>query len=138
MLHSILRSSVLAAIAVALVGCSDGSPLSPAPTEEPEVVFTASVVARVDGTVNDASVRLLPGLADATYAAQLNANLDELASLVAARDLPRAGLALQRTRAMLDRTDVSQEVLDFAHDLAAIGLILDQTEILIDQAMARS
>ena len=138
MLHSILKSSFLAAVVVALVGCSDGAPLSPPPTEEPEVVFTASVVSKVDGTVNDANVRLLPGLADQTFAAQLNANLEELASLVAARDLPRAGLTLQRTRAMLDRTDVSQEVLDFAHDLSAIGLILDQTEMLIDQAMARS
>src|SRR5687768_8679597 len=138
MLHSILRSSFLAACTVALVGCGDGSPVSPRPTEEPEVVFTASVISKVDGTVNDASVRLMPGLADATFASQLNANLEELASLVAARDLPRAGLTLQRTRAMLDRTDVSQEVLDFAHDLAAIELILDQTEILIDQALARS
>ena len=138
MLHSILKSSFLAAVAVALVECGDGSRLSTEPTEEPEVVFTASVVSKVDGTVNDASVRLLPGLGDATFAAQLNANLEELASLVAARDLARAGLALQRTRAMLDRTDVSQEVLDFAHDLAAIGFILDQTEILINQAMAAS
>ena len=138
MLHSILRSSVVAAFAVALVGCSDGSPLSPEPTEEPEVVFTASVLSKVDGTVNDASVRLLPGVADVNFAAQLNANLEELASLVAARDLARAGLTLQRTREMLARTNVSQEVLDAAHDLSAVGLILDQTEILIDQAMARS
>ena len=138
MLHSILRSSFVAACTVALVGCGDGSPVSPDPIEEPTVVFTESVISKVGGTVNDASVRLMPGLTDATFAAQLNANLEELASLVAARDLPRAGLALQRTRAMLDRTDVSQDVLDFAHDLSAIGLILDQTEILIDQAMARS
>ena len=138
MLHSILRTSFLAAFAVALVGCGDGTPLSPEPIEEPEVVFTASVVSKVDGTVNDASVRILTGVADATFANQLNANLEELASLIAAKDLPRAGLTLQRTRAMLDRTDVSQEVLDAAHDLAAIGLILDQTEMLIDQALARS
>ena len=138
MLHSILRSSVLAALAVSLVGCSDGSPLSPEPIEEPEVVFTASVLSKVDGTVNDASVRIMTGVADATFAAQLNANLEELSRLVAAGDLPRAGLTLQRTRAMLDRTDVSQEVLDAAHDLSAVGLILDQTEILIDKALARS
>ncbi len=138
MLHSILKPSFLAALAVALIGCGDGTPLSPDPIEEPEVVFTASVVSKVDGTVNDASVRILTGLADEAFAAQLNANLEELASLVAARDLPRAGLTLQRTRAMLDRTDVSQDVLDAAHDLSAIGLILDQTEILIDQALARS
>jgi hypothetical protein len=138
MLHSILRSSFVAAFAVALVGCGDGSPVSPDPIEEPEVVFTASVLSKVDGTVNDASVRIMTGVADAAFAAQLTANLEELASLVAAQDLPRAGLTLQRTRAMLDRTDVSQEVLDAAHDLSAVELILDQTEILIDRAMARS
>jgi|SRR5687768_6256958 len=138
MLHSILRSSFVAACAVALVGCGDGSRLSTEPTEEPEVVFTASVISKVDGTVNDANVRIMTGVDDAAFAAQLKANLEELSSLVAARDLPRAGLTLQRTRAMLDRTDVSLEVLDAAHDLAAVGLILDQTEILIDQALARS
>lgn len=138
MLHSILRSSVLTACAAALVGCSDGTPLSPEPVEEPTVVFTASVVARVDGTINDATVRILPSVGDAAYAAQLAANLDEMSSHIAARDLPRAGLALQRARALLDQTNVSQEVLDSAADLATIGLILDQTEILIDQALARS
>jgi len=137
MLHSILKSSFMAACAVALVGCSDGTPLSPDPIEEPTVVFTASVLATVDGTVNDASTRIVVGLADLTYAAQLQANLDELNRLLAARDLARAELTLARTRVMIERTDVSQEVLDFAHDLSAVELILDQAETLLDRAAGR-
>ena len=138
MLHSILRSSFVAACVAGLVGCSDGNPLSPDPIGGPAVVFTESVVATVDGTINDATSRVVVGLADLAFAAQLNAELDELSRLVAARDLARAELALARTRTLIERTDVSQEVLDFAHDLSAVGLILDQTEILIDRAAGRS
>ncbi len=138
MLHSILRSSLMAACTAALVGCSDGTPLSPEPTGPITVVFTESVVARVDGTINDASTRIVVGLADLSYAAQLNANLDELNRQLAARDLGRAELTLARTRTMIERTDVSQEVLDFAHDLSAVELILDQAEVLLDQAAGRS
>ena len=138
MLHSTLRSSFVAAFAAALIGCNDGTPLSPEPTEEPTVVFTESVVARIDGTINDASTRILVGLADVSYAAQLAANLDELNRQLAAGSLAEAEATVARTRAMIERSGVSQEVLDFAHDLSAVGLILDHTEILLDQAAGRS
>ena len=138
MLHSILRSSLMAACTAALVGCSDGNPVAPEPTDPITAVFTETVIARVDGTINDASTRVVVGLADLSYAAQLDANLDELNTQLAARDLGRAELTLARTRAMIERTDVSQEVLDFAHDLSAVKLILDQTEMLIDKAAGRS
>ena len=138
MLHSILRTSVLAVCLVGLVGCSDGTPLSPEPVDEVRVVFTESVIATVDATIDDASSRIVVGLADPTFAAQLNANLDELSTQVASLDLARAELTLARTRAMIERTDVSQEVLDFAHDLSAVGLILDQTEMLLDRVAGRS
>src|SRR5687768_8262506 len=90
MLHSTLRTSFLAACIAGLVGCSDGTPLAPEPIDEVRVVFTESVVGIVDVTIDDASTRLVGGLADPTFAAQLNANLDELSSQVAARDLARA------------------------------------------------
>jgi len=138
MLHSIFRSTLVAAFAAALVGCGDGTPVSPNPIEEPEVVFTASVMAKVDGTVDDASSRLISALGDQTFAALLNSNLDELNTRVSAGDFSGAALTLARTRAMIERTDVSQEVLDFAHDLSAVGLILDQTEALLDRAAGRS
>ena len=138
MLHSTLRTSFLAACIAGLVGCSDGTPLAPDPIDEVRVVFTESVIATVDATIDDASTRVIVGLADETFAAQLNANLDELSSQVAARDLARAELTLARTRTMIERTDVSQDVLDFAHDLSAVGLILDQTEMLLDRAAGRS
>ena len=137
-MHSILRSSLVAAAAAALIGCGDGTPLAPVPREEPTVVFTESVVARIDGTINDANTRIIVGLADLSYAAQLSANLDELSRQVAGRDLAGAGITLARTREMIERNGMSQEVLDFAHDLSAVGLILDQTEILLDQAASRS
>ena len=137
MRHSIIKSGFLAACVAGLVGCSEGTPLSPGEPEGPEAVFTASVIASVDGTITDANTRVVVGLADPDYAAQLSAKLAELSQLVAARDIVRAELAIASTRALIARTDVSQEVLDFAHDLSAVELILDQTEILLAQA-ARS
>ena len=137
MRHSILRSGFLAACVVGLVGCSEGTPLAPGDPEGPAAVFTASVIASVDGTITDANSRVVVGLADPAFAAELSAKLAELSQLVAARDIVRAELVVASTRALIARTDVSQEVLDFAHDLSAVELILDQTEILLAQA-ARS
>jgi len=138
MLFSRVRSTLMAAMFVGLSACQDGSPLSPEPTQPPEAVFTESVLATVDGTVIDANDRLLPALADSAFSSALSAKLDQLNAYVAARDISRAEIALFEARAMVDRTDVSVEVQDFAHDLSAIGLLLDQTEILIDRAAGRT
>jgi hypothetical protein len=128
----------MAAAVVGLSACQDGTPLSLEPIDQPAAVFTESVLATVDGTVTDANQRLLPALADSAFSAQLTMKLNELNALVAARDISRAELSLAEARAMIERTDVSLEVQDFAHDLSAIGLLLDQTEILIDRAAGRA
>jgi hypothetical protein len=128
----------MAAVVVGLSACQDGTPLSLEPVDQPTAVFTESVLATVDGTVGDANDRLLPTLADSAFAAQLASRLDQLNAFVAARDISRAELMLAETRAMIERTDVSLEVQDFAHDLSAIGLLLDQTELLIDRAAGRT
>jgi len=138
MQSSILRSTLMAAVIVGLSACQDGSPLPLEPVDHPTAVFTESVLATVDGTVIDANDRLLPALADSTFGGALKLKLDELNALVAARDISRAEVALLEARAMVDRTDVSVEVQDFAHDLSAIGLLLDQTEKLIDRAAGRT
>lgn len=137
MLRSMLRSTLMAAVVIGLSACQDGTALPLEPIDKPTAVFTESVLATVDGTVLDANDRLLPALADSAYAAQLSLKLDELNAYVAARDISRAEISLLEVRAMLARTDVSLEVLDFAHDLSAIELLLDQTEILIDRAAGR-
>jgi hypothetical protein len=128
----------MAAVIVGLSACQDGTPLSLEPIDQPAAVFTESVLATVDGTVGDANQRLLPALADSAFAVELTRKLNELNSYVAARDISRAELSLAEVRAMIERTDVSVEVQDFAHDLSAIGLLLDQTEILIDRAAGRA
>ena len=138
MLCSILRSTLMAVVVVGLSACQDGTPLSLEPVDKPTAVFTESVLATVDGTIIDAHDRLLPALADSAFSAELAAKLDQLNGYVAARDISRAELSLAEVRAMIARTDVSVEVLDFAHDLSAIGLLLDQTEILIDRAAGRA
>lgn len=138
MLCSRVRSTLMVAVVVGLSACQDGSPLPLEPIDKPAAVFTESVLATVDGTVIDANDRLLPTLADSAFAAALNVKLNELNAFVAARDISRAEIALLEARAMVDRTDVSLEVQDFAHDLSAIGLLLDQTEILIDRAAGRA
>ena len=131
-------TTLMAAMLIGLSACSDGTPLSLEPIDQPAAVFTESVLATVDGTVADANQRLLPALVDTVFATQLGAKLSQLNSYVAARDLSRAELSLAEARAMIARTDVSLEVQDFAHDLSAIELLLDQTQMLIDRAAGRS
>lgn len=138
MQSSILRSTLMAAVVVGLSACQDGTPLSLEPVDKPTAVFTESVLATVDGTVIDAHDRLLPALADSAFAAELQRKLDQLNAYVAVRDISRAELSLFEARAMLARTDVSLEVQDFAHDLSAIEMLLDQTEMLIDRAAGRA
>lgn len=138
MLCSILRSTLMAVVVVGLSACQDGTPLSLEPVDKPTAVFTESVLATVDGTVLDAHDRLLPALADSAFSAELAAKLDQLNTYVAARDVSRAEVSLYEARAILARTSVSLEVQDFAHDLSAIELLLDQTEILIDRAAGRT
>ena len=138
MLCSILRSTLMAVVVVGLSACQDGTPLSLEPVDKPTAVFTESVLATVDGTVIDAHDRLLPALADSAFSAELATKLDQLNTYVAARDVSRAEVSLYEARAILARTTVSLEVQDFAHDLSAIELLLDQTEILIDRAAGRT
>jgi len=138
MLCSILRSTLMAAVVVGLSACADGSPVALEPIDRPAAVFTESVLATVDGTVMDASERLLPTLADSAYAASLSGYLDALNRQLAVRDIVGAEATLMQTRALLARTDVSLEVQDFAADLSAIELVLDQTEVLIDRAAGRT
>lgn len=138
MLCSILRSTLMAVVVVGLSACQDGTPLSLEPVDKPTAVFTESVLATVDGTIIDAHDRLLPALADSAFSAELATKLDQLNGYVAARDISRAEVSLYEARAILARTNVSLEVQDFAHDLSAIELLLDQTEILIDRAAGRT
>jgi hypothetical protein len=138
MQSSILRSTLMAAVVVGLSACQDGTPLSLEPIDKPTAVFTESVLATVDGTVLDAHDRLLPALADSAFSAELASKLDQLNAYLAVRDISRAELSLFEARAMLARTDVSLEVQDFVHDLSAIELLLDQTEMLIDRAAGRA
>ena len=138
MQFSRIRSTLMAAMVFGLSACQDGTPLSLEPIDQPAAVFTESVLATVDGTVSDANGRLMPALADSAFGAQLTVKLNQLNAYVAARDISRAELSLAEVRAMINRTDVSIEVLDFAHDLSAIELLLDQTEILIDRAAGRA
>ena len=136
MLRSILRSTLMAAVVVGLSAC-DGAPLSVEPIDRPAAVFTESVLATVDGTVNDATDRMLPALADSAYAASLSGYLDALNRQIAVRDIASAEATMAQARALLARTDLSLEVQDFAADLSAIELVLDQTEMLIDRAAGR-
>jgi hypothetical protein len=107
------------------------------PIDRPAAVFTESVLATVDVTVGDATGRMLPALADSAYAASLSGYLDALNRQLAVRDIVSAEATLMQARALLARTDLSLEVQDFAADLSAIELVLDQTEILIDRAAGR-
>jgi hypothetical protein len=137
MLRSILRSTLMAAVVVGLSAC-DGDSLSVEPIDKPTAVFTESVLADVDGTIADAGERLLPALDDATYAATLSSYLNTLNQQLAVRDIVSADATMLQARALIARTDVSLEVLDFAADLSAIELLLDHTEDLLDRAAGRT
>lgn len=138
MLYSILRSTLMAAVVVGLSACRDGTPLSLEPVDQPAAVFTESVLATVDGTISDATERMIPTLADTAYAASLSGYLDALNRQLAVRDIVSAEATLVQARAFLARTGVSLEVQDFAADLSAIELVFDQTEMLIDRAAGRT
>ena len=137
MLRSIFRSTLMAAVVVGLSAC-DGDSLSVEPIDRPTAVFTESVLATVDGTISDATDRMLPTLADSAYAASLSGYLDALNRQLAVRDIASAEATMVQARALLARTDLSLEVQDFAADLSAIELVLDQTEMLIDRAAGRT
>ncbi len=132
MLRPKLGSALILAATIGLAACQDGTPLSPS---QPQV-FTQVVIAQVDGTVVDASDRLLPTLADEAFSAALSLHLDALQTYVVQGDLSRAAMSLGHARTMLEQPASSLELEDFAHDMTAIWLLLDRTEALLDRAAA--
>jgi len=75
----------------------------------------------------DASSRLVPSVADAVARAQLDGYLRDLSAHLAAGDTDKAlrAVALAR-KALASRSEASEQA-----DLAAIGLALDQVEVML-------
>jgi hypothetical protein len=138
MVKSIVRPAMVIAVAVGLAGCGTEHRLPIEPADPVAAVITAEVMADVAGTVADADERLLTTLDDASYRAELSTVLEELNHHIALRDVASAEAALGRARLLTERATVSVETEDFAADLGAIGLILDQSEVVLDAAAGRT
>ena len=121
-----------------LTGCGTERVTSAEPIDQVAAVLTASVMADVAGTVADADERLLAPLGDLSFRAELSAVLGELNRHIAARNVAGADAALARARLLAERPATSVETEDFAADLGAISLVLDQSETLLDAAAGRT
>jgi hypothetical protein len=138
MVNSIVRPAMILALMAGLVGCETRSLLPVEPDGQVTAVITASVMADVAETVADADGRLLTMLEDVAYRAELSAVLTQLKGHIAARDVESAWVALTRARDLVDRPATTVETEDFAADLAAIGFVLDQSEVLLNAASGRT
>lgn len=138
MVNSISRSALLIAAVVGLAACEDRHLLPIEPVDPVAAVFTADVIADVDETVADADERLLPTLDEASFRTEIVTVLAALNRHVAARDVASADAALAQARALVARPALTIESEDFASDLGAIELVLDQTEALLDAAAGRT
>jgi hypothetical protein len=136
MLYSVPRSVLVVAAAVGLMACSDSTGIDD-PVNVIEHVITESVVANVGESIGDAETRVLVEVPDVGFVTELRSYLDAMNQHIADRDVESAERSLLQARALLARPGLSVEVQDSASDLAAVALILDQTQALIDAALGR-
>jgi len=138
MVISVSRSALLLAVAVGLMGCETKNLLPAEPSDPVAAVLTLAVTEDVGENVADVEERMLTTLEDPTYRTALNLVLDELNQHVAARNIASADAALARARTLIERPATTIETEDFAADLGGIGVLLDQTEALLDAAAGRT
>lgn len=122
-------TTVAAAAVVAMLAttaCSKDSPTQPARELTPAAALAIAPTARATAgaLLDDASVRLMPSLADAAARAKLRGFLDDLSAALDADNPAKArrqvALARKVIAALADSPD--------AADLAALGVALDQVE----------
>lgn len=136
MLYSVSRSIVAVAAATGLMACSDiTNPIDQ--VEVIEHVITENVAADFGESIGDAEVRLLAEVPSETFVFELKSYLDAMDQHIANRDVWAAERSLLQARALLARPDLGVEVEDSLADLAAVSVILDQTQALIDAALGR-
>jgi hypothetical protein len=126
------RAAIASAAALTLAACAPDAPTAPpsvAPTASAQMAAVAPDHSGIGSALDDASVRLLPSIADIAARAQLNGSLRDLSAHLEAGDLDKARRALSLARKALGASAKSGEQAD----LVAIGLALDQVEALLDE-----
>lgn len=114
-------------------GCSDASPTGPAPILNPELAEA------LVPSLEDAAIRLLPGILDGAVAAELAGRLDAIEAALADGDGGRAGEHVKSAARLLaeysargigpDGPDVSAIRLMLAHLAVSVGAVLDASLI---------
>jgi hypothetical protein len=130
----VLRAVISSAIAITLPACARDASTAPPPSVPPAAAAQVSAITQnhsgIGQALADASTRLAPSIADILARARLNACLRELAAQLDAGDIDRARRALALARKVLASSAKNGEQAD----LAAIGLALDQVEVLLPPA----
>lgn len=126
----VLRAVISSALAITLPACARDASTAPPPSVPPAAAQVSAITQNHSGigqALADASTRLAPSIADILARAQLNACLRELAAQLDAGDIDRARRALALARKVVE----SSAKNGVQADLAAIGLALDQVEVLL-------
>ena len=106
---------------IAALSCSPDRPLAP---RDAPLVLPADEIAGLVSALDDARLRILPGLGKASDARQLGRALEELSAAVAHADGAAAGERLDEVRRALDRAGAAGTPLDPDRD--AIRLVLQR------------
>jgi hypothetical protein len=116
-----------AALIAGTTGCDSERALAPDRTAALDPRIALDYAAGLDVGLDDAVSRLTLAFEDEATASALRAHLRELAGFLAAGDARRAGPAIARARAMVER-------IGPAPDAGAIGLVLDHASALLHGA----
>jgi hypothetical protein len=132
---SVGRAAISTAVALTLAACTHDAPTAPksaAATASRQMAAAAPDRSGIGSALDDASIRLLPSVADIAAHAQLNGYLRDLSAQLDAGDTDKARRSLALARKALEANAKIGEPAD----LAAIGLALDQVEALLQSDAA--
>jgi hypothetical protein len=119
-------SAAVVVAALATTACSKDAPTQPARDLTPAAALAIAPDARTaaGALLDDASVRLMPSLADAAARAKLRAFLEDLSAALEADNTAKARRQIALARKVIAALANSSD----AADLAVLGVALDQVE----------
>lgn len=123
-----------AGVGLAAAACAKEAPTQPARELTPAAILAIAPDARAaaGALLDDASVRLMPSLADAAARARLRGFLEDLSAALEADNAAKARRQIALARKMIAALADSPD----AADLAVLGVALDQVETQLNGASA--
>jgi hypothetical protein len=125
-------SAAVVAAALAAAACTTDSLTEPARQLTPAATLAIAPDARMAAAalLDDASVRLMPSLADAAARAKLRGFLDDLSAALEGENPAKARRQIALARKMIAALAASPD----AADLAALGMMLDHVDAQLNDA----